>query len=82
MDASWEWDMAAMARLIDWFDDFPGSSGSWCLVAFHKNKEMTWATVDGRNPAPPGMYKTLWIMGYATYQLVQDFFHILIGGIL
>ena len=23
-------------------------------------------TVDGRNPAPPGMYKTLWIMGKTT----------------
>ena len=33
-------------------------------------------TVDGRNPKqPPGMYKTLWIMGYLLYQLVQDFFH-------
>ena len=32
-------------------------------------------TVDGRNPAPPGMYETLQIMGYSPYQLVQDFFH-------
>ena len=32
-------------------------------------------TVDGWNPAPPGMYETLWIMGYLPYQLVQDFFH-------
>ena len=32
-------------------------------------------TVDGRNPAPPGMYKTLSIMGYLPYQLVQDFSH-------
>jgi len=32
-------------------------------------------TVDGRNPAPPGMYKTLTIMGYLPYQLVQDFIH-------
>ena len=31
--------------------------------------------VDGRNPAPPGMYKTLKIMGSTTYQLVQDFSH-------
>ena len=31
-------------------------------------------TVDGGHPAPPGMYKTL-LMGYTTYQLVQDFFH-------
>ena len=32
-------------------------------------------TVDGRNPAPHWMYKTLKIMGKTTYQLVQDFFH-------
>ena len=32
-------------------------------------------TVDGRNPTPPWMYKTVQIMGKATYQLVQDFFH-------
>jgi len=32
-------------------------------------------TVDGRNPAPPGMYKILQIMGHLSYQLVQDFFH-------
>ena len=32
-------------------------------------------TVDGRNPAPPGMYKTLWFLGYLLHQLVQDFFH-------
>ena len=32
-------------------------------------------TADGRNPAPPGMYKTLKIMGHLPYQLVQDFFH-------
>ena len=24
-------------------------------------------TLDGRNPAPPGMYKTLWVMGYSPY---------------
>ena len=28
-------------------------------------------TVDGRNPAPPGMYETLYIMGYLPYQLVS-----------
>ena len=28
-------------------------------------------TVDGRNPAPPNMYETLWIMGYLSYQLVS-----------
>ena len=34
-------------------------------------------TVDGRNLAPPGMYKALVNNGinYSTYQLVQDFFH-------
>ena len=32
-------------------------------------------TVDGKNPAPLGMYKTLKTMGYLPYQLVQDFFH-------
>ena len=32
-------------------------------------------TVDGRNPAPPGMYRTLLIMVDSPYQLVQDFFH-------
>ena len=31
-------------------------------------------TVDGRNPAAPGMYKTLWIMVDSSYQLVQNFF--------
>ena len=43
---------------------------SWRLYGIN------WAsTVDGRNPAPPGMYKTLQIMGCYPYQLVQDFFH-------
>jgi len=32
-------------------------------------------TVDARNPAPPCMVETLYIIGYTTYQLVQDFFH-------
>ena len=32
-------------------------------------------TVYGQNPAPPGMYRTLYIMGYLPYQLVQDFVH-------
>ena len=27
--------------------------------------------MDGRNPAPPGMYKTLWILGNQLHQLVQ-----------
>ena len=33
------------------------------------------ATVDDWNPASPGIYKTLPIMGEATHQPVQDFFH-------
>ena len=32
-------------------------------------------TVDKRNPAPPGMYKTLYIMGQTTYQVVQHVLH-------
>ena len=34
-------------------------------------------TVDGRNPAAPGMYKTLVNngIGYLPYQRVHDFFH-------
>ena len=32
-------------------------------------------TVDGRNPAQPGTYKTLQIVEYLPYQLLQDFFH-------
>ena len=32
-------------------------------------------TVDGSNPAPPGMYETLYIIGYLPYQLVQDLLH-------
>ena len=29
------------------------------------NKKLSWlrSTVDGQNPAPPGMYKTMYIMG-------------------
>ena len=34
-----------------------------------------YSTVDGRNPAPPVTYETLWNMGYSRYQLVQEFFH-------
>ena len=37
-------------------------------------------TADGRNPAPPGMPKTLEIIGYLPYQLVQDFFHLQCHG--
>ena len=29
---------------------------------------------DGRNPAPPDMYETMYIMGYVPYQPVQDCF--------
>ena len=36
-------------------------------------------TVDGRNPAPRGMYKTLVILGYLLHQVVQDFIHQLYG---
>jgi len=32
-------------------------------------------TVGGKNPTPPGVYKTLSIMGKTTYQLVHDFSH-------
>jgi len=32
-------------------------------------------TVDRKNPAPPGMYKSLQILGQTAYQLVQDFSH-------
>ena len=32
-------------------------------------------TVDGSNPAPPGIYTTLLNMRYSPYQLVQDFSH-------
>ena len=37
----------------------------------------TYDTVDGRNPAPPGMYDTLQIMGgiYHINWFVLDFFH-------
>ena len=34
-------------------------------------KKNAWNTVDGRNPAPPGMQKTLQIMGSTIYQLVS-----------
>ena len=37
--------------------------------------QVCYDTVDGRIPAPPGMLKTLKIIGYLPYQLVQDFFH-------
>ena len=42
-----------------------------------RGRSFQWAgnTVDGRNPAPLGMYETLQIMGYLPYQLVQDIFH-------
>ena len=32
---------------------------------------MFYHTVDGGNPAPPGMYKTPWILGYLLHQLVS-----------
>jgi len=44
--------------------------------SYHKNKENVGKhTVDGRNPAPREMYKTLCIMGFLPYQLVQDSLH-------
>ena len=52
----------------------PATKGTWkaawkmCLSCFWLWKAPADTTVDGRNPAPPGMYQT-------TYQLVQDFFH-------
>ena len=56
---------------------------SWCFVqmsffvgwVMNKTLVLLFNTVDGWNPAPPGMYETLWIMGKTTYQLVQDFSH-------
>ena len=61
------------------------SHGSWVIKAADKppwqgavaqKENIQWKhAVDGWNPAPPGMYETLKIMGYITYQLVQDFFH-------
>ena len=44
----------------------------YLLVKFQGGR---YPTVDGRNPAPPGMYKTLYKMGCLTYQLVQDFYY-------
>ena len=51
-------------RLGTW--NFRESNGEMCLKR---------DTVDGRNPEPPGMYETLWIMVDSPHQLVQDFFH-------
>ena len=66
----------------------PWRSGKWYpqfaelqQLHFEKNKdnkgdiEISCKTVDGRNPAPSGMYKTLQILGYLPYQLVQVIFH-------
>ena len=47
---------------------FIGFIGSYIHIIIY-------TTVDGRNPAPPGMYKTLQIIVDSPYQLVQDFFH-------
>ena len=44
----------------------------YLLVKFQGGR---YPTVDRRNPAPPGMYKTLYKMGCLTYQLVQDFYY-------
>ena len=48
-----------------------GFQGYKCCVFFTPNK---FNTVDGRNPAPPGMVKTLYIMGWSSL-VVQDFVH-------
>ena len=45
-----------------------------CFEVWIKDRVFT-HTVDGKNHAPPGMYITLWILGYLLHQLVQDFFH-------
>ena len=45
------------------------------ILIIISNGMVSYDTVDGRNAAPPGMYKTLLKMGYLSYQLVQDFFH-------
>ena len=45
------------------------------LIGGSLSRYLQGPTVDGRNPAPPGMYKTLQTMGYLPYQLVQDFVH-------
>ena len=45
---------------------------SWCIYGkkTHDTADASVVpTVDGRNPAPPGMYKTLSRMGYLPYQL-------------
>ena len=42
----------------------------------HQPSTIIWYCWWFRNPAPPGMYTTLWIMWYLLpYQLVQEFFH-------
>ena len=44
-----------------------------CLLnlCFYSIPLIYWNTVDGRNPAPPVIYETLWKMGYSPYQLVS-----------
>ena len=59
---------------------------SWSMIpvllykfkAFFPSTVAPWSShvaVDGRNPAPVEICKTLWILGYLPCQLVQDFFH-------
>jgi len=49
-----------------------GLSKSEISKSREKTPQILEATVDGRNPKqPPGMYKTMKIMGYLPYQLVS-----------
>lgn len=57
-----------------------GAVGSWSKLKglkknLSKNKDWYYWFPGGRNPKHHGMYKTLEIMGYVTYQLVQGFFN-------
>ena len=47
----------------------------WHLFVSLVNMLKTNVTIDGRIPASPGTYKTLKIIGYLPFELVQDFFH-------
>ena len=55
----------------------PSNSVETChaQVPHECKRPKTYTTVEGRNPAPPGMYKTLSILGYLLHRLVQVFFH-------
>ena len=47
----------------------------WTKKCDHQLKGYPLGAVDRRNPAPIEIYKTLWILRYLPYQLVQDFVH-------